>query len=247
MKKLKTFLKISLPIIGIFIVICLTIFIFPQILFAHQAEYKQFIVYSDRPLNKDIEPVLDEAIKRLSKSDLYDSEQKFRVFVCNDIWRLMIFSRGNDNVGGLAFADLTQDIFLRPVDFKKNKIIPPDSWKFAKNPWTFDDRPLSYYIAHESTHVLQYRHTRRFLWRYPTWLIEGYADYIGKGNDFDFEENLRLFKKNAPELDPKKGLYRRYHLMVAYLLEFKKMDIKDVFANPPNEEKILEELKNLNS
>lgn len=243
MKKIKTFLKITLPIFGIFFTVCLTIFIFPQLLFAHKTTYKTFTVYSDRPINKSIEEVLDNAVFRLSESDLYDSKQLYKLYICNDLWRLMIFSRGNSNVGAIAYGDLTKDIFFRPVDFQNNKIIPPESWKFAKNPFTFNDRPLSYYIAHESRHILESVHTNRMSWQYPNWLIEGYADYVGKGGDFDFAENLRLYKEDAPELDPSKGLYRRYHLTVAYLLEIKNMKITDIFANPPSEEQILEELK----
>jgi len=243
MKKFKKFLKFFLPIAGGFLAVCLTIFIFPQILFAHKTTHKQFTVYSDRPIDESISRVLDDAIIRLSKSEIYDSEQKFRIFFCNDIWRLMIFSLGNDNVGAIAIADLTKDIFIRPVNIPNNKIVPPESWQFAEIPFTFNDRPLSYFIAHEATHNMESVHTGKILWRYPRWLIEGYADYIGKGDDFDFDENLRMFKANAPELDPEKGLYRRYHLYVSYLLEKKKKSIKEVFADPPNEEDILEELK----
>lgn len=243
MKRLKKFLKISLPIVGFLFAVCLTIFVFPQILFAYKADYKNFTVYSDRPIDKSINAVLDDSMMRLSRSDLYDSEKEFRLFICNDLWRLQVFSHGNGDVGALAYGDLTGDIFIRPVDIPNNKIIPPESWKFAKNPFTFNDRPLSYYVAHEATHILESELTNRMSWRSPRWLIEGYADYIGKGSDFDFDENLRLMKKDAPELDPNKGLYRRFHLYVAYLLDVKKMNIKDIFASPPEEEQIFEELK----
>jgi hypothetical protein len=245
MKRLKKILKVFLPITGVFVVICLTLFIFPQILFAYKTSHKTFTVYSDRPIDKNISAVLDDAISRLSKSEFYDVEEKYELYICNDIWRLMIFSRGNSEVGAFAFNDLTRDIFFRPVDIPNNKIIPPESWEFAKHPFTLNDRPLSYYVAHEVTHNLESEYTSRMSWQYPRWLIEGYADYVGKAGDFDFDENLKLFKEDAPELNPAKGLYRRYHLCVAYLLDIKKQNIKDVFANPPSEEQMLAELKNL--
>jgi hypothetical protein len=243
MQRLKKFLKFFLPTVFVLIAFCLTIFIFPGIFFAHQITYKTFTVYSDRPIDKNIEFVLDDTIRRLATSDLYNSGQRYTIYLCNDLWRLRIFNFGNVDVGAIAYGDVTEDIFFRPVDIKNNKIIPPDSWQFAKKPSTFDDRPLSYFIAHETTHILESVYTGRRSWKSPTWLIEGYADYVGKAGEFDFAENLRLYKENAPELDPSQGLYRRYHLTIAYLLDIKKMNIKDIFANPPSEEKILEELK----
>lgn len=246
MKKIKKCLKFFLPITGVLFAICLTIFIFPQILFAHQTTYKQFTVYSDRPIDQNISTVLDDTVKRLSSSDFYDANLKYELYICNDLWRLKIFSFGKSDAGAFVFNDITEDMFIRPVDIPNNKIIPPDSWKFAKKSSTINDRPLSYFIAHEITHIIESRSFSKMSWQYPRWLIEGYADYVAKNGEFDFDENLKLYKDNAPELDPNKGLYRRYHLCVAYLLDVKKQNVTDVFANPPSEEQILEELKNLN-
>ena len=104
---------------------------------------------------------------------------------------------------------------------------------------------LSYYIAHEATHVMEARTFGRLMaLQKPQWLIEGYADYIGKGGDFDYGENRRLLMSDDSLLDYRRsGLYRRFHLIVALLLDKKNLTIRDVFANPPAEDALLNELK----
>ncbi|MDB5394536.1 MAG: peptidase superfamily domain protein [Rhodospirillales bacterium] len=51
-----------------------------------------------------------------------------------------------------------------------------------------EDRLLSYFIAHEAAHAMQSRaFGYLFGLGYPEWLNEGYADYVGKGGDFNFQ------------------------------------------------------------
>ncbi len=61
--------------------------------------------------------------------------------------------------------------------------------------------------------------------------------------DIDRKETLAKFKKGARELDPaRSGLYLRYHLMVAFLLEQKRVSIEAVMANPPERAALEREL-----
>jgi hypothetical protein len=56
------------------------------------------------------------------------------------------------------------------------------------------------------------------------WQQEGYADYVGKGGIFDFAAVQRDFRAGVPALDPRRsGLYLRYHLLVAELIDHKGM------------------------
>lgn len=219
--------------------------LFPALLFAHEIEYRQCKIYSDKTIDCKIFEIIDSSITRVSKSELYDTSQHFRLFICNDLWRFWIFTQGNTLAGGVAQYNFTRDIFFRPCDIPNNKIIPPKEWYFADNPFTFKDRPLIYYFSHEITHIMQSRYTGRGSWRYPTWLTEGYADYIGKGGNFNFQDNLRLWHNKAPELDPTKGLYRLYHLKVSYLLDDKGKTLKDIYKNIPNDAIITNELWDL--
>lgn len=223
----------------------LALLIYPSILFAHKIVYDNCTIYSDCRIDDNIKFVIDDAIKRVSKSELYDNNIHFNIYICNKLWRLDFFTQGNSYAGAVTHYHLTGNIFFRPCDIPNNKIIPPDSWLTTKHPFSFSDRPLSYYFAHEMTHKLEANYTGALNFSQPTWLTEGYADYIGKSGNFDFYENLKLLHDNAPELDPKLGLYRYYHLRVAYLLDKKGLTIKDVYKNTPDEAKLNSEILNL--
>lgn len=229
-------------------ILYLGLLIYPAILFSNKISHKNVTVYSDRKIETQINSIIEEAILRVSKSELYDSSMKFNIYICNDLKRFSIFTHGNEGVGGVAHCLLTGNIFIRPSDITNNRIIPPKEWYTAKVPFTFSDRPLTYYFAHEMTHKLQVNFTGRLRYsKQPHWLQEGYADYIGKGRDFNFQENLQLWHQNAPELDPSQGLYRLYHLQVAYLLDKKGKSVKDLYRNPTDVKILNQELWNLES
>ena len=106
------------------------------------------------------------------------------------------------------------------------------------------DRPLSYFIAHEVTHGLISRFLGLAYWRIPVWKNEGYADYVGKGGDFDFQKNLALFKKGDPALDPRaSGLYLRYHLLVAELLDRRKLSVEEMLRENFDREQLEADLR----
>lgn len=219
----------------------LGLLLFPNIIFAYKVEYKNCVVFSDRPIDNNIKTILDTAFSRVSKSDLYDKNQHFKILVCNDLWRYSFFTQGNTNAGAVTQYSLTRDVFFRPCDITNNKIIPPKEWLFAMT-----DRDLTYYFAHEMTHSVQSNFTGRLgCYQYPTWLTEGYADYVAKAGNFDFNGNLKMLHNKAPELDPKQGLYRYYHLLVAYLIDKKGMTIKEIYENTPNELTLKTEILNL--
>lgn len=221
------------------------ILLFPTILFAHKVEYRQCVVYSDSSIDSNIAKVIDSALTRMSKSELYDASQQFRLFICNDLWRFGFFTQGSTLAGAVAQYDFTRDIFFRPCDIPNNKIKPAKAWYFSNRPFAFKDRPLAYYFAHEMTHIMQSRYTGRGSWKYPVWLTEGYADYVGKSEDFNVQENLRLWHNKAPELDPSKGLYRLYHLKIYYLLDIKGKTIKELYKDVPSDSVLTKEIWNL--
>ena len=57
---------------------------------------------------------------------------------------------------------------------------------------------------------------------------------------------MRGFKNGAPELDPvRSGLYVRYHLMVAYLVEKRGIDPAALLERPGDRDSIERELEAL--
>jgi hypothetical protein len=208
----------------------------PDPLFAHARSHGAFEVRSDRPIDPAIEAVLDDAQRRLATSAWPVEGQRFRIYICNEPWRMWLLTR-SPGVGGLADTLYSRNIYIREADVRGNRIVIPASWGPLADA---EDRPLSYFIAHEAGHVVQARRLGRLAhWRLPRWLAEGYADFVAKGVDFDVEENRRLLLAGDPLLTPESGLYRRYHLMVAALLARPGMSVDRLFANPPSEEEAL--------
>lgn len=222
-------------------VLYLGVLAYPQPAFAYHTAYRQFEVWSDRPIDGGITSVLDDTTRRLQTSELYTRDQAFRVFFCNSTWRLGLYGLLQTKVGGITYSWLTSALYIRASSIAENRIMSPHAGPIADA----EHRPLSYFIAHEATHVMQARaFGRLFALRYPTWLNEGYADYVGKGGDFDFDENVGLLRVDSPVLDyARSGMYRGYQLEVAWLLDKNGMSIRSVYANPPQEADLLETLK----
>lgn len=229
-------LKLLSVITGLLMVMCGGVVMYPDPLFAHTMNHGSFTVRSDRPIAPSMAEVLNDAASRIRKSELYDPDAQFRIYICNEPWRLWLFTR-NTEVGGFADTIATRNIYLRETDIPENRLLPP--WGTLADA---DVRTLSYFIAHEATHVLQSRNFGRLLHvSHPRWLVEGYADLIAKDSAFDFEENLRLLKAGDRRLSyEESGLYRRYHLMTALMMDEHGRSAKSLFEAPPEEEDVLE-------
>ncbi|MCC2971393.1 hypothetical protein [Massilia sp. IC2-476] len=235
---LKTCLAGLLAVASLYLLVC----VFPKPVFAYRSVYQNYQVWSDQPIPGEITEVLDDVTRRLRTSSLHDREVPVEIFFCNEPWRLWLYGRAfHSRMGGATDVWLTRQVFIRASDIPANRILPPGPRPIADAA----QRSLSYYIAHEITHAdVSRAFGRTVMLRYPQWLLEGYADYVGKGGDFDFDENRSLFSINAWELDHgRSGLYREFHLKVAYLLDKKGWTLQQVFANPPEEHELEERLR----
>jgi len=231
-RRLFTLLRKGLGALALLAVAYVLFTVFPKAMFAYRASYENYRIWSDRPIPEDIVGVLDDVTARLRTSAVHDREVPVEIFFCNESWRLWVYGRVfSARMGGVADMLLTRRVFIRESDIAANRIESPGAGPIADAA----QRPLSYFIAHEITHSdVSRRFGRSAVLRHPEWLIEGYADYVGKGGDFDFEENRRLFAAGAPVMDrARSGLYRGFHLRVAYLLDRKGWTLEQVFANPP--------------
>lgn len=206
----------------------------PEPMFKFRTTYQNYHVWSDRPIPAGITGVLDDVTRRWRTSALYDSRTPVNIFFCNEPWRLWFYDgRFDASVGGTAGGIVVENVFIRASDIAANRIYPPGPGPIADA----DQRPLSYFIAHEVTHSdVTRRFGRLSAFRYPKWLFEGYADYVGKGGEFDFDQNHRQFMAGDRALNfASSGLYREFHLKTAYLLDKKKRTLFQAFADPPGE------------
>jgi hypothetical protein len=199
----------------------------PGLFFSHSFTRGTITLYSDEPIPPGpAGQILDQVAQRLARSPLAAPPRinDLRVYICNRRWRFNLFANTRYKVGGLAYPPLSDNIFLRTVHFPANRLVGYSGKE------TTGARTLSYYIAHEIMHVLAARELGVVRhWRLPAWKSEGYADLIAKGADFDYEQTRAQFRKDERDLDPKQsGLYLRYHLLVAYLLDRKGIRVDDM-------------------
>jgi hypothetical protein len=198
----------------------------PQLLFGFDTRAGNVVLHARAPIGADGQSIAAEALRRVSRSPFYEAGATYDVFLCDTPALFAFFAPVNRNVGGIADVYLTRHVFLRPSRLDRNRLIGPSGAEAS------GDRTLTYFVAHDVTHIMTARRLgRRAYFGLETWQVEGYADYVGKGGAFNFATVLRGFKGRARDLDPKQsGLYLRYHLLVAHMLDNKGMDVEALMS-----------------
>jgi len=213
---------------------------FPQPLFSYSLRVDNLVLHSDRPIpSLSAQNVLKLAQDKLAKSPLYSNREVYDIFVCNAAWRQALLFNKDYGAGGVALYPLSSNIFLRDSWIEQNRLISPLGTPVAA------DRTLDYFIAHEITHQATGKAIGpiRFL-KLPQYIREGYADYVGKGSSLNYDEAKRAFLAGAPEMDYKKsGLYLRYHLLVAYLLDHQGWTVSRLLRDCPPQQAVENSVK----
>lgn len=214
---------------------------YPQPLFAYELRYAGIALHADRPIPDAMRATLERVRARLDRSPIAEPGRVQDVFICMSRWRFALFARNNYRVGGIANVYIGQQVFLRESDMAHDRLIGPGGQPVAA------DRPLSYFITHEIMHIEQGRRIGRLAYlRLPQWVDDGYADFVGR--DIDLGQALQAFKSGARELDPaRSGLYLRYQLMVAYVIDKQRVDPLTLLTQPPERAIIEGELGRLSA
>jgi hypothetical protein len=209
------------------IVLYLLLLIFPNPLFAYEYRHGRIVIRSDEPVPASAESVLREAERRLATSPLNQASRQRWIYICNRPWRFLLFANVRYSVGGLTYPPLSNNIFLRRVQIEQNRLIGPSG---APVPGV---RTLSYFIAHEIAHTLIADRLGAVGYsKLASWKDEGYSDYVAKGRDFSYDDALRRMRAGDQDLAPvRSGLYLRYHLLVAHLLEKKGVSVSELLEN----------------
>ena len=186
----------------------------PEPLFAHEARYENIVLHSPRPLPAAAVNVARAARERIARSPFFSAGDDYHVYLCDTpaLYALVSLKPGT---GAVSQAYLDGSVFLRPSAIERDRLIGPLGRDVP------GDRTLTYYIAHELAHTMVARYVgRRAYYALTDWQREGYADYVAKGGAFDFDAMLAAFRAGERELDPaRSGLYLRYHLLTAYVLD----------------------------
>jgi hypothetical protein len=210
------------------VVVWVVLAVHPQPLFAHSAQRANVVLHARTPLPPEGEALLDDVVRRISRSPLYDPARTHHVFVCDTQALFALFALWNRGVGAIAQVHLSGNVFIRPASVARNRVIRRSG---ADTP---GERTLAYFITHEITHAMTADRVGR--WRYfklAAFQQEGYADYVAFGRPVDFARGREGLAAGAREMSPKlSGLYLRYELLVAYLLERRGLSVDALLAQP---------------
>lgn len=202
--------------------------IHPQPLFAYSASRANVVLHARNPLPPEAGPMLEEVVRRVSRSPLYDRARVHHVFLCDTPTLFGLFALWDRKVGGVAETGLVGNVFIRPSNVARGTVIGPSG--VAKG----GERTLAYFLAHELTHAMTADRLGR--WRYhqlAAFQKEGYADHVGFDHRVDLAGGRAALERDAPEMSPQRsGLYRRYELLVAYLLERRGLTVDELLARP---------------
>lgn len=136
----------------------LALVIRPQPLFAHTLERGPVVLYAREPLGADAGPMLDEVLRRVSRSPFFDAKQRYSVFLCDShtLFRFLTVAPK-----GRGITSPFGNVFIDPG---------------ARHA---GDRDLEYFVAHELTHAMVQRRLGYFSQRkLAAFQREGYADYV---------------------------------------------------------------------
>ena len=217
----------------------LVLAIHPQPLFAYSVQHANIVLHARAPLPAQAGPLLDDVVSRVVRSPLYDERRTHHVFLCDSPRIFGLFALWDRNVGGIAQVYLNGNVFIRPSSVERNRVIGPSGQEKA------GERTLAYFIAHEVTHAMTSDHVgRRRYHALSAFQREGYADYVAFARPVDFARGRELLARDAPEMNPRRsGLYLRYELMVAQLLERQGMSVDDLLAWRIDPEPVLAALR----
>ena len=210
----------------------------PQPLFAYSAQRANVVLYTRAPMPAQTGPLLDEVVRRISRSPLYDARRAHHVFLCDTRTLFGFFTVNSYRAGGVAHAELGGNVFIRPFSIERGTVTGPSGQEKT------GERTLAYFIAHEITHAMTADRTGR--WRYrqlSAFQVEGYADYVGFGRPLDLAREREALIEDAPEMSTQRsGLYKRYELLVAYLLEGRGLSVDELLAGRLEQRQIEDEL-----
>ena len=218
---------VTLALLALFIFLPL---IYPQPLFAYSVVQGEFSVHSDQPIPKEqAEQFLSEVKQRLDQSPIQNGEMSMQIYVANTAWRRhWLWIVPPNDAGGFVATPMTRrHTFFSGANFETDELILPTGYH------TQPPRTLSYYGAHEFTHIAT---AEKVGWigiaRMPVWVREGIADYVAMPP----ERAATLYSKIGEEdadltMMRAYGVYAPYRLLVTYFLEEAEWSIDQLLAS----------------
>jgi hypothetical protein len=210
----------------------------PQPLFAYSLARGNVTLHARTPFPVEAGPILDDALARVRRSPLYDPAVPHHVYFCPSAAFYSFFATGKRRSRGVTLDYLNGNVFIGPSSIEKNEVYGPSGRPAGP------DRPLAYFLAHEITHHMTSATIGRLAYfRLPAWVREGYADYVGRAAPVDLSSETERLRNGDRDFDPhRSGLYLRYRLEVAWLLERERASVLDLLHAPPRADAVDEAL-----
>jgi hypothetical protein len=188
----------------------LALLCFPQVLFAYNVSAKGVTIYSRAPLPSETTSRIEEAVLLVGRSELAVPGRTERIFVCNSPWLFRLFSPVSPRSFALSYP-VTDNVFIAQADLASDvaRSSAPDN----------NRRAFSSVAAHEITHGLIRRRLGLLRGiRLPSWIAEGYCDYVARESSFPEDEGIRNLREDKKDPSPS-FQYFVYRQMVRHLIE----------------------------
>jgi len=189
-------------------------------------------LHSDRPLPPEASGVTGRVEAKLQRSPLFEPSRMHDVYVCNSEWRWWLLSSGDRRSAAIALlaGHGGSAVITREARLATNRLLQASGLE------GLGERTLDYYLAHEITHEMTAEFLGPKVYRaLPAWVREGYADYVGRGTSFDYEDaRAALTGDAAGRRSPAQtGFYLRDALLVAHLLDREGWSVPDLLRAAP--------------
>jgi hypothetical protein len=209
-----------------------TLLAYPEPLFAHTYSYKNFVVYSNDPLDDRVRAQLDVVSQRLAKSELNDPSIVHRVFVAGSP-RLYTFLNGPYRGAMGRNYEFHNSIFVPRLDLASGNVVHFDGTA----------APIAAILAHEMTHTLSQKRLGLIKsWQTPSWKKEGYAEYIGNPRTESLIEDLQILDSAGDGFAVPKR-YFEAAILWRYLADIRKMSFGEIMNDSVVRERVDEELR----
>lgn len=254
---LKTIKKIIIGSFSILVlsVLCLTTFILnPSLSYANETQIDIVTIHHNEELSDGYEKVILNALDILKTSDLYTNDISIDLCLNDD--------KIYPNLHPLYGKALGYAVFNKAV-LKNGK--PNFNENLIETEWpenNFENRKfkLSWLLAHEFSHNLQYAYNAPYIVLNSlgkiNWKFEGHAEYISREfkNDGKLKNKIDRFlqeeqieKIGFPVFKLEDGTqqmfsYYKYALMVQYLFEQKNLNFQQLCDLDQSEENIFNEM-----
>ncbi len=236
---IKKIILSSLSILGISTFVWIVLLLNPNMVYSSSTQIDNVTVYHNHELEAEAKGVIQEAIKIIGTSSIYDDQIEVSMCMNDGSYYPELYPFA----AATAYAFLNKTVMYNSTpSFRDN--ITEFSW--AVNEYETRKYNLTYLLAHEFMHNVQYDYNAKYqicsTFGKINWKLEGHADYIARKFKNDgllaSKINNYLFQvkhghKGVPVFTLEDGTiqnlsYYKYALVIQYLFEEKGMNYNQI-------------------